>query len=135
MKNNNQLINIVKPSIILLGFITLLSQVILLREFLTLFSGNELVIGIILANWMLLTGLGAFLGRFFTNKNRESQWILILLGLLAFLPFLSVLLLHILWYSIFPLGIMAGVFHVFYYSLFILSPFCVVSGILFTLLS
>ncbi|MFC2096209.1 hypothetical protein ACFLQ3_00750 [Bacteroidota bacterium] len=128
-------IEIVKPSIILLGFIAIVSQIILLREFLTLFSGNELVIGIILANWMLLTGFGAYLGRFFINEKYRTQRIIILLGSLAFIPFLSVLILHILWYAFFPPGIMAGMFHVFYYSMVILSPFCIVAGILFTLLS
>ncbi len=126
---------LVKPGIILLGFISLVSQVILLREFLTFFSGNELVIGIILANWMLLTGLGAYLGRFFKSDDKRKIWILVFLGVLAFLPTVSVLLLHIIWHSIFLPGVTAGVLHVFYYSMFILAPFCIVSGILFTLLS
>ena len=128
-------IKLVKPSIILLGFVALVSQVILLREFLTFFNGNELVIGIILANWMLLTGFGAYLGRFFKNDQRRISWILILLGMLAFLPILSVLLLHILWHTLFAPGIMAGILHVFYYSMVILSPLCIISGVLFTLLS
>ncbi|MBU8892372.1 MAG: hypothetical protein KOO66_06310 [Bacteroidales bacterium] len=123
---------IVKPGIILLGFIALVTQVVLLREFLTFFNGNELVIGIILANWMLLTGFGAYISRFINNKNR-IHWILILLGLLAFLPTISVLALHIFWYTFFLPGMMAGIVHVFYYSLIILSPFCIISGILFTL--
>lgn len=128
-------VGLVKPGIILLGFITLVSQVILLREFLTFFSGNELVIGIILANWMLLTGLGAYLGRYLKDDFKRKTWILVLLGLLAFLPIASVLLLHIVWHSLFLPGLTVGVLHVFYYSMFILSPFCIISGVLFTLLS
>src|SRR4030043_1511162 len=46
-----------------LGFTALITQIILLREFLTVFYGNELVIGIVLSNWMILTALGAGLGR------------------------------------------------------------------------
>ena len=42
---------------------SLTTQVILLREFVSVFQGNELVIGAVLASWMMLTGAGAFLGR------------------------------------------------------------------------
>lgn len=133
MKKENSNIRLVKPGVILLGFIALVTQVILLREFLTFFNGNELVIGIILANWMLLTGFGAYIGRFVGNLKQRVRWILILLGLQAFLPTITVLFLHVLWYKFFPPGIMAGIIHVFYYSLFILSPFCILSGALFTL--
>ena len=129
----NKDIKLVKPGIILLGFIALVTQVILLREFLTFFNGNELVIGIILANWMLLTGFGAYLSRFIGNNENRIHWILILLGLLAFLPTITVLVLHIFWYTFFPPGMMAGIIHVFYYSMIILSPFCIISGMLFTL--
>ena len=124
-----------KPAAILLGFVAFVTQVILLREFLTFFNGNELVIGIILANWMLLTGFGAFLGRFPANAKNIQRWILSLLGLFAFLPFITVVLLHLIWHHFFPPGIMPGILHVFYYSLFILSPFCILSGSLFTLLA
>lgn len=46
-----------------LGSTAIISQLIILREFMTIFNGNELVIGTILGNWMILTALGAFLGR------------------------------------------------------------------------
>ena len=47
-----------------LGMTALATQIILLREFVSVFQGNELVIGVVLAGWMMLTGAGAFLGRF-----------------------------------------------------------------------
>ena len=47
----------------LLGFITIISQVVFIREFITVFSGNELIVGIVLAAWMLLTGWGAYFAR------------------------------------------------------------------------
>jgi spermidine synthase len=126
-------IKLTKPGAILLGFVALVTQIILLREFLTFFNGNELVIGIILANWMLLSGMGAYLGRFTGTNNNRIHWILVLLGLLAFLPTITAFALHFIWYMIFPPGIMAGIIHVFYYSLTVLSPFCIISGMLFTL--
>ncbi|MFW5721083.1 MAG: hypothetical protein ACOCWW_01705, partial [Bacteroidota bacterium] len=124
-----------KTGIILLGFITFITQIILLREFLTFFNGNELVIGIILANWMLLTGFGAYIGRFFkTHRNRQTI-IFSLLALLIFIPVVTVFLLHFLWNAIYPGGVMVGITQVFYYSLFLLSPFCIVAGMLFTLIA
>ena len=47
-----------------LGISSIITQIILIREFLSVFYGNELILGIILANWLLLTGLGAYLGKF-----------------------------------------------------------------------
>ena len=66
-------------SLFTLGFSSLITQVYLLRESIAVFNGNELVIGIVLGNWMLLTGGGAFLGKFF-GKIR---------GKISFLIFLS----------------------------------------------
>ena len=45
-----------------LGVSAFLAQLVLMRELLCVFAGNELVLGIVLGNWMLLTGLGAWLG-------------------------------------------------------------------------
>ncbi len=46
------------------GLAGLIAQIILLRELLIVFSGNELSIGIILANWLVLEALGCiFSGR------------------------------------------------------------------------
>ncbi|HSH50158.1 MAG TPA: hypothetical protein VK982_00385, partial [Bacteroidales bacterium] len=95
-----------KPGILLLGFITFITQIILLREFLTFFNGNELVIGIILANWMLLTGLGAYIGRFFKKHLNRQKIIFSLLSVLIFIPSITVFLLHFLWNTFYPGGVM-----------------------------
>lgn len=126
-------IEIVKPGVILLGFVALSTQIVILREFLTFFNGNEVVIGIILSNWMLLTGLGAYLGRYVGSDRIRMQLILFLLSLLAIIPACTIWVLHFAWTFFFQPGMMAGISHVFFYSIFILSPFCIISGILFTL--
>ena len=46
-----------------LGLSAFLTQLALMRELLSAFSGNELVFGIVLGNWMLLTGIGSTLGK------------------------------------------------------------------------
>lgn len=55
----------------LLGFFSLGFQTLLLREFLVIFSDNELIIGIFLFNWMLIVGAASYVGEFFINRPAE----------------------------------------------------------------
>ena len=51
-------------AVLVLGFSGLVAEILLLQELLIVFSGNELCIGIILANWLILEAIGCFiLGR------------------------------------------------------------------------
>jgi spermidine synthase len=117
----------------LLGFVTFVTQVIILREFLTFFNGNELIIGVILATWMLLTGSGAYLGRFIKRQSKTDELLMILIGSLGFLPIITVLGLHFFSTIFFTPGVMLGLSEAFIYTLIILSPFCIISGMLFPL--
>ncbi len=119
--------------ILLLGFTSIVTQTVLLREFLTVFSGNELVIGIVLANWMILTGAGAYLGQFAKERFFGSNWILILLTMMAVLPVIILLLLQFLRNLVFPPGSMVGIAESMYTSVILLAPYCLPSGFLFTL--
>ena len=47
-------------AVLVMGFSGIVAQVLLLRELLITFQGNELSIGIILANWLILEAGGAF---------------------------------------------------------------------------
>jgi spermidine synthase len=44
----------------LLGTITIINQTVFIREFIGILSGNELIIGVVMAFWLLLTGWGAY---------------------------------------------------------------------------
>ena len=48
-------------AVIVMGFSGIVAQVLLFREFLITVLGNELTIGIILANWLILESAGALL--------------------------------------------------------------------------
>ncbi|MBI5632983.1 MAG: hypothetical protein HZA15_05840 [Nitrospirae bacterium] len=48
--------------LVVMGATSILMQITMLRQLLTLFSGNELVIGIILSVWLTAVGTGSFLG-------------------------------------------------------------------------
>jgi spermidine synthase len=46
-----------------LGFSSAVTQLVLLRELLATFQGNELILGLLLGTWLLLTGIGTQLWR------------------------------------------------------------------------
>ncbi len=67
------------------------AQVILLRELLVSFLGNELSIDIILANWLILEAAGAItLGKIIEGVKRQVEFY-IFLGLLSSLSFLPMI--------------------------------------------
>ncbi|RMF54985.1 hypothetical protein D6745_03565 [Candidatus Woesearchaeota archaeon] len=120
-------------SITALGISSVITQIILIREFLSVFYGNELVFGIILANWLLLTGLGAYFGKYSDKIKRKISFIIFSQVLVAFIPFIQVFLIRSLKNIIFPVGSLVGIVEVFVSSLILLLPYCLISGFLLTL--
>ncbi|MEM2126052.1 MAG: hypothetical protein QXQ53_06615, partial [Candidatus Methanosuratincola sp.] len=54
-----------------------IAQIILIREFLIIFSGNEFYVGIVLSNWLLLEAFGAFISvKLIKRKERIKGFIL-----------------------------------------------------------
>ncbi|MBM3435889.1 MAG: hypothetical protein FJY07_06715, partial [Bacteroidetes bacterium] len=124
--------NRVKFSVFILGLTSLITQIILLREFFTVFNGNELVAGMILANWMLLTGLGAYLGKFLKKYYIDFNIIGFAHLIIGILPFVTVFLIFISRKILFPPGTMINLIEVFFTSFILLAPFCLIAGALFT---
>ncbi|GAI22115.1 unnamed protein product, partial [marine sediment metagenome] len=122
-----------KLPIVVLGISAIITQIILLREFLSVFYGNELVIGIILANWMLLTGAGSYLGKFSDRIKNKVHFITFSLIFIAILPIITVFLLSSLRNIVFPVGSMISIISILYSSFILLMPYCLLSGFLFTL--
>jgi len=118
-----------------LGATAVVTQIVLLREFLSIFQGNELVIGFVLGCWMLLTGVGALLGK--NIQPWADRRDLIPYGLLSLgaLPLLTVFFLRFLRGVLFTPGSMVPILQAFLTASFILVPFCFVSGFSFTLLA
>lgn len=112
---------------------SLATQVILLREFISVFQGNELVIGAVLASWMMLTGAGAFLGRRSAPLTRRRAVPAASLAAAGTLPLLMVFVIRALRNVVFTSGSMVGILQALVSSLVILAPFCILSGFLFTL--
>jgi len=117
-----------------LGFTAMATQLILLREFLSVFNGNELTIGIILANWMLLTGLGALTNRKTTNPT-GLRGIMTGLFTLAIIPVITLFLLDWLRNIVLPVGGLPGIGQILIGTCVLLAPFCLLSGWLFSAIS
>lgn len=120
--------------ILVMGFSGLVAEILLLRELLIVFSGNELSIGIILSNWLILEALGSYLaGRpAEKSKNMAAAFSLItILFALSLFPaiYLTRLLKPLLGVSI---GESFGLLSMFYTSLLILLPVSMLHGALFT---
>ena len=122
----------IKIAILLLGFNTIIVQLLFIREFLAVFNGNELIIAIVIANWMGLTGLGAYLRKKINQIKFQNSFYSDSLLLLSIIPFISIFLLYFLKNMIFPLGSMVSVVQIFIFSLFLLAPYCLLSGFLYT---
>ena len=116
-----------------LGVSCVMTQLALMRELLGAFSGNELVLGVVLGNWLLLMGLGAWLGRT-SDKLRNPLAVLVVMQILvAVLPLLQVFLLRALRNVIFVRGAAVGVTDTVISAFILLLPYCVVAGYALTL--
>lgn len=122
-------------SLFILGFTSIITQIILLRDFLSVFNGNELVTGMILANWMLLTGLGSFFGRIFEKHINNTNYIFIGHLISGLLPLIISFLIYYLRFRIYPPGQIINLAGVFFNSFFLLTPYCLITGFMFPLLA
>ena len=120
-------------SIIAMGVSHVVTQLTLLREFLALFYGNELTIGVILANWMLLSGIGAYAGRYFRRFRLQLNFFLFFQTIAVILPIIAVFLLRILRDKIFIRGEMLSLMHIFLSTFIFLAPYCLITGMAITI--
>ncbi|MBN2349051.1 MAG: fused MFS/spermidine synthase [Bacteroidales bacterium] len=121
--------------VFVLGFSAIITQIVILRELISVFNGNELITGIILALWMLLTGFGAYSGRLSNQINHKTGLVVFLLVLTGILPLINLFLIHYLKNIIFIVGTSQGLIQIFFSVLVILAPICFISGFFFTLLT
>jgi spermidine synthase len=116
-----------------LGFSCVMTQLALMRELLGAFSGNELVLGLVLGNWLLLMGIGAWLGRTSDKLQNPLAALAVALILAAVLPLAQVFLLRTLRNVVFVRGAAVGVSETVLSSLVLLLPYCLTAGYALTL--
>ena len=121
-------------AILTMGFSGLVAEILLVREFLIIFSGNEFSIGVILANWLILEAFGSFyIGRMVEKvKNKLETFTLITL-LFSISLLVAIYLIRILKGMMgVSIGESVGFLSMFYASFLILLPVSVLHGALFT---
>ena len=116
-----------------LGFSCVVTQLALMRELLGAFSGNEMVLGIVLGLWLLLMGTGTRLGRACDTLRSPLTVFVSLQTLAAVLPLLQVFLLRALRNVVFVRGATVGVVETVAGALVLLLPYCLVAGYTLTL--
>lgn len=119
---------------VLAGAITAGTQVVLLREVLSAFLGNELIIGILFFDWLLLTGVGAVLAHRWVPRLPSSAMLPVALGSLLILPPLTFAGFRMIPLLVSPPGSMLDIWMILVGAGLALGPVCLVSGGVFSLL-
>lgn len=123
-----------KVSLLIMGMSGIVAQIILLRELLISFLGNELTLGIILANWMILEAIGSYIiGKTVEKVERKLEiYTVFQLTFSATLPFTIYLCRIFKNFLIVTPGEGLGFAPIFYSSFLILLPVTLPHGALFT---
>ena len=120
-------------ALMLVGFSAVIGQVVLMRELMVVFSGNEISLGVMLASWLFWTAAGSLLcGSLALGQSNSRRAVAVLEVLLAVSLPLTIWALRSS-KSLFQAvpGELVGPVPVLLASLVCLSVFCVVAGALF----
>ena len=123
----------VSAVLVLIGFSAVIGQIVLMREFIVVFNGNEISLGIMLATWLFWTAAGSSLSSGFAlGRNHPRRVVAALESLLgvSLLPTIWVLRASRTFFQTVP-GELVGPLPMLLASLACLSLFCVLSGALF----
>ena len=115
-------------SIITLGIAEILTQLVVLREFLAVFYGNELVIGILLANWLLISGFGGYVGRRVSAVADKHKLLISFHIVMAFLLAVCIFVIRSLYGFAFIRGELVSVTGISVAAFLILLPVCFITG-------
>lgn len=116
--------------IIATGISSVVTQLLIIREFLAQFQGNEFIIALILFNWLVLGGIGTILARWVTRDLRAATanrlgWLSLIL---AGMPAVQILAIRFLRDVFFIHGSSVGFYPTLSYSFLIIAPYCLLIG-------
>ena len=116
--------------VIATGISSVVTQLLTIREILTQFQGNEIVIALVLFNWLCLGGLGTLLARVITRRFWKTTvfklgWLSLILGGLSALQISAIRELRDL---IFIHGSSVGFYPTWLFSFLITAPYCLLLG-------
>ncbi|MGA7647442.1 MAG: hypothetical protein WBW01_13085 [Terriglobales bacterium] len=123
----------VRTALGLIGFSAVIGQIVLMRELIVVFNGNEISLGIMLATWLFWTAAGSSLSSWFALGGNRARRVVAalecLLGI-SLLPTIWALRASRSFFQTVP-GELIGPVPMLLTSLVCLSLFCFVTGALF----
>lgn len=116
--------------VIATGISSVVTQLLTIREFLAQFQGNEIVIALILFNWLILGGLGTLSARVITRRRYKPTpdrlaWFSLVLSILAVLQILAIRQLRDI---VFIHGSSVGFYPTWLFSFLVITPYCLLLG-------
>jgi len=119
----------------IIGFAAVIAQILLLRELVTVFNGNELTYGISLMIWLAATSLGSFLAgktaKYFKDTLKALIYVELAVSIMVpveiYFARISKILFNI------PAGSLPDLNSIFIISVLSMAPACILFGYLFTL--
>jgi len=118
--------------LIILGAISSVTQLILGRELTSTLAGNEIVLGIVLGGWMIITALGTALKNLALAISKSSQIYIALLCLLPLITIIQVIFIRLARVILGLGGLEVSPCFCTVLTLTVLSPFCILNGLLLT---
>ncbi len=122
-----------RAALALIGFSAVIGQIVLLRELVVVFSGNEISLGIMLATWLFWTAAGSGLSSAFDLGGTNPRWAVAALECvfgISLLPTIWALRASRTFFQTVP-GELVGPVPMLFASLACLSVFCLAAGALF----
>ena len=123
----------IRAVLLLIGFTAVIAQIVVMRELIVVFSGNEISLGLMLASWLLWTALGSgIFGRLAARLRNPRLLVASLEGLIAAALPSTIMAARASKGQFQPVaGEILGPGAMLLISLVVLGPFCVISGWLF----
>lgn len=121
-------------AVVVMGATATVAQVVAMRELVVTFYGNELVLGTLLANWLLCTAAGSALAGILLRNRRNPSLVfgVLQVAVAVTLPvtILAARAVHLVWGS--GQGQMLGLVPMLVTPPAVIGPLCVLLGLLYT---
>lgn len=108
------------------GISSISTELLIVREFLTQFHGNEITISLVFFVWLLLTGAGSLIEKLWRRPSLTFYGALLLC--LAVLPLCELVLIRYLREIFFIRGVSPGFNMIILYVTLLSAPFCLITG-------
>jgi spermidine synthase len=108
------------------GIASVTTQLVVVREFLAQFQGNEIVIALVLFNWLVLGGVGTRLAH--RSKSASAAVLAVCSYALAALSTGQIAAIRLLRPKLFPLGAAVGFYPVVVFSVLTMAPYAILVG-------